>query len=251
MAILVTRERHFPEADTWVEAMRRRVPEIVSLVQNVNPRQGNVILGDESIVLWGAHHLIESIGHREFLISPTSFFQVNPVQAKELYDVVRQDAAVGPGDVVWDVYCGAGTIGIYVATEGVRLRGVEKVAAAVEDAWRNARLNGIDDAHFEQGDAETALPKWVAREREPTWRFSILPGADRTLRRSLPSSRRRRARSFTSPVIPRPWPTTWPIWQQKGTGPSKCNRSICFRGRPMWKPSPSCCPSAAEAGLLM
>lgn len=163
MAILVTRERHFPEADTWVEAMRRRVPEIVSLVQNVNPRQGNVILGDESIVLWGAHHLIESIGHREFLISPTSFFQVNPVQAKELYEVVRQDAAVRPGDVVWDVYCGAGTIGIYVATEGVRLRGVEKVAAAVEDAWRNARLNGIDDAHFEQGDAETALPKWVAR----------------------------------------------------------------------------------------
>lgn len=161
MAILVTRDRDFPAADVWVKEMRRRVPEIASLVQNVNPQRTNVIMGDETIVLWGADHLVESIGSREFLISPASFFQVNPIQAKQLYDVVKEDAAVDPGDVVWDIYCGAGTIGIYVATEGVRLRGVEKVVAAVADARRNARHNGIDDARFEQGEAETVLPRWA------------------------------------------------------------------------------------------
>lgn len=161
MAILVTRDRSFPQADAWVKELRRRVPALVSVVQNVNPERTNVIMGPESLLLWGAEHLVESIGAREYLISPGSFFQVNPLQAKHLYDVVAQDAALKPGDSVWDVYCGTGSIGIYVAGEGVRLRGVERVAAAVEDARRNARLNGLKESRFEVGKAEDVLPRWV------------------------------------------------------------------------------------------
>src|SRR5690606_38972979 len=85
----------------------------------------------------------------------------NPLQAKHLYDVVAQDAALKPGDSVWDVYCGPGSIGIYVAGEGVRLRGVERVAAAVEDARRNARLHGLKETRLEVGKAEVVLPRWV------------------------------------------------------------------------------------------
>ena len=96
MAILVTRDRAFPAVDEWVRELRRRVPSLVSIVQNVNPERTNVIMGEESFVLWGAGHLVEAIGEREYLISPDSFFQVNPVQAKNLYDVVAH--ATRPSD---------------------------------------------------------------------------------------------------------------------------------------------------------
>lgn len=161
MAILVTRERAFPQANAWVNALRRRVPGLVGVVQHVNPARTNVIMGGDSVVLWGQDHLVESLGKREFIISPNSFFQVNPVQAKRLYDVVAGFAGLRPGDVVWDVYCGTGSIGIYVAEAGMRLRGVEKVEAAVDDARRNALRNGLTDARFEVGTAEDALPRWV------------------------------------------------------------------------------------------
>lgn len=163
MAILVTRDRSFPQADDWVKELRRRVPALVSIVQNINPERTNVIMGTESNVLWGAEHLVESIGEREYLVSPSSFFQVNSVQTQRLYDVVADEAAVGPGDSVWDVYCGTGSIGIYVASDGVRLRGVERVAAAVEDARRNAQRNGLRDFRFEVGKAEDVLPQWVSK----------------------------------------------------------------------------------------
>lgn len=161
MAVLVTREPPFPEADSFVASLRRRVPGLVSVVQNVNPGRTNVIMGEETRILWGEDHLIESLGEREFIISPNSFFQVNPAQARRLYDVVAQYAELRPGNSLWDVYCGTGSIGIYVADAYTRLRGVERVAAAVEDAWRNARRNGLHEARFEVGVAEETLPRWV------------------------------------------------------------------------------------------
>src|SRR5690606_30091447 len=115
MAVLVTREPPFPEADSFVASLRRRVPGLVSVVQNVNPGRTNVIMGEETRILWGEDHLIESLGEREFIISPNSFFQVNPAQARRLYDVVAQYAELRPGNSLWDVYCGTGSIGIYVA----------------------------------------------------------------------------------------------------------------------------------------
>lgn len=162
MAILVTREREFPMREAFVAGMRRRVPQLVSVVQNVNPARTNVILGPEWILLWGKPYLVERLGHREFVISPGSFFQVNPEQAKRLYDAVAAYAALKPGDTVWDVYCGTGSIGLYVAAEGVRLRGVERAPEAVQDAWRNARHNGVEDARFEAASADEALPRWVS-----------------------------------------------------------------------------------------
>jgi len=164
MAILVTRERAFPQAEAWVDELRRRVPGLVSVVQNINPARTNVIMGEESLVLWGKDHLVESLGRRQFIISPNSFFQVNPVQARRLYELVAEYAELCPGDVLWDVYCGTGSIGIYVAGDGVRLRGVERVAAAVEDARQNARRNGLEDARFEVGTAEEVLPRWMNEE---------------------------------------------------------------------------------------
>lgn len=163
MAILVTRERAFPAKEAFIAGLRRRVPAVASVVQNVKRETGRGVMGPVSVVLWGKSHLAERIGHREFLISPDSFFQVNPEQTRRLYDVVAELAGVRLGDSVWDIYCGAGTIGLYVAREGVALRGVELSPQAVQDARLNAARNGVGDACFEAGRAEEALARWVAQ----------------------------------------------------------------------------------------
>src|SRR5690606_17797148 len=107
MVILVTRTRTLPAAGEFIERIRRRVPAVVSVAHNVNEERTNVIFGRTTRILWGLDALIERLGRLEFEISPTSFFQVNPVGAVRLYDVVTE--FVGPkARTLWDIYCGAG-----------------------------------------------------------------------------------------------------------------------------------------------
>ncbi|HBN94747.1 MAG TPA: 23S rRNA (uracil(1939)-C(5))-methyltransferase RlmD [Firmicutes bacterium] len=159
MLILVTRTSDLPAKDELIERLTKDVPELVSVAHNVNPNVTNVILGRESKVIWGERYLMDSIGHLRYAISPGSFFQVNPIQTKVLYDLVREGMQLSGCETIFDLYCGAGTIGLYLASEVKEVIGVETFAAAVEDARYNAELNGIQVAKFHVGKAEDILPK--------------------------------------------------------------------------------------------
>lgn len=161
MLILVTRTSDLPKQNEFLTRLREAVPELVSVAHNVNPDVTNVILGRDTRVIWGESYLMDSIGHLDYAISPGSFFQVNPVQTKVLYDLVREAMQLNGSETVLDLYCGAGTIGLYLAADAREIIGVETFAAAVEDARYNARLNGIDRATFYVGRAEDVLPELV------------------------------------------------------------------------------------------
>lgn len=166
MAVLVTKARQGTGVSHWVAGMQRAIPELVSIAHNVNPAKTNAILGADTRILWGDEVLVESIGGVEYEVSPTSFFQVNSIQTKVLYDTIREYADLNGGETVWDVYCGAGTIGIYLAQTPIDLRGVDRTAAAIGDARQNARRNRCEAAVYETGSAEKVLPEWVKRGGE-------------------------------------------------------------------------------------
>lgn len=160
--MLVTNNPSFPEKDAFVASVSTRVPELAGVLQNVNRERTNRILGESTIHLWGADRVAETLDHVSFEISPDSFFQVNPIQTVTLYRTVCDWAELTGNETVWDVYCGTGSIGIYLAQDAGRLLGVDTIAAAIRDAQRNAVRNGVSErALFEVGKAEELLPRWV------------------------------------------------------------------------------------------
>ncbi|QKG83636.1 23S rRNA (uracil(1939)-C(5))-methyltransferase RlmD [Kroppenstedtia pulmonis] len=161
MVVLITNGPELPSQKKLVTGLRERVPGLASLIQNIQPRRSNVILGQESRVLWGRPVIYDMIGHVRFAISSHSFFQVNPVQTEVLYEQVRQVAALTGKETIIDAYCGIGTIGLYLAKDAARVLGVESIPQAVEDARYNAELNGIHHAAFEVGSAEEVMPRWA------------------------------------------------------------------------------------------
>ena len=164
MLILVTRTSDLPKQDELIAELTKTVPELVSLAHNVNSSVTNVIFGRETEVIWGQPNLIDSIGQVNYAISPGSFFQVNPLQTKVLYDLVRERLDLTGHETVLDLYCGAGTIGLYVASEAKQIIGVETFAPAIADAKCNAQLNGITNAEFLVGKAEEELPKLLKKQ---------------------------------------------------------------------------------------
>lgn len=163
MIIFVTCADDLPQQDQLIARLRSELSELASVYQNVNPKVTNVIFGPKSKLLWGEPYIVDQIGELKFAISPRSFFQVNPVQTKILYDLVKNAAALTGRETVWDLYCGIGTIGLYLAADAARVVGVESVDEAVADAHCNAELNGIDHARFYVGKAEE-LASWLLQE---------------------------------------------------------------------------------------
>ncbi|MDU4959996.1 MAG: 23S rRNA (uracil(1939)-C(5))-methyltransferase RlmD [Sporomusaceae bacterium] len=159
MAVLVTASRDLPYAAEFVTRLRRAVPELVSIVHNVNDRRTNVILGSYTRTLWGKDAIIDRIDGLDFRISARSFFQVNTEQAAVLYRQALQYAGLTGTETVLDLYCGTGTISLFLARHCRRVIGVEIVAPAIEDARQNAALNRIDNAEFICGDAVDILPR--------------------------------------------------------------------------------------------
>ena len=161
------------ELDKWkagsdiAESLVKRLKEsvnksgfnFVSLCVNVNTKNTNVILGDKLIPVYGPAYITDMIGDVLFRISPLSFYQVNPVQTKKLYAKALEFAGLTGNETVWDLYCGIGTISLFLAKKAKKVYGVEIVPAAVENAKENARLNGITNAEFFCGAAEDALPR--------------------------------------------------------------------------------------------
>lgn len=134
------------------------IPGMTSISMNVNKEKTNVILGDKIIILWGQPYITDYIGDIRYQISPLSFYQVNPVQTKLLYEKALDYADLHGDEIVWDLYCGIGTISLFLAQKAKQVYGVEIVPQAIEDARRNAEINGITNAEFFVGAAEKILP---------------------------------------------------------------------------------------------
>ncbi|MCR4595488.1 MAG: 23S rRNA (uracil(1939)-C(5))-methyltransferase RlmD, partial [Lachnospiraceae bacterium] len=140
-------------------AERRRV---VSICTSTNIDDTNVILGDNYSVIHGSGYMTDRIGDLEFRISPLSFYQVNPVQTRRLYAKALEYAHLTGSETVWDLYCGIGTISLFLAQAAGRVYGVEVVHEAVEDARENARINGLENVEFMVGRAEDVLPEFYS-----------------------------------------------------------------------------------------
>ena len=165
MVCLVICGGKVPRAKELVEALLR-IPGMTSISYNINRSPGNVILGPECRDLYGDGAIEDRIGDLTFRISPLSFYQVNPGQTEKLYAEALACAGLTGEEVVWDLYCGIGTISLFLARRAKRVYGVEIVPQAVEDARENARRNGINNAEFFAGKAEEVLPRWVREHGE-------------------------------------------------------------------------------------
>ena len=160
MVVLVTKKKKFPQAEQAIALIRSLVPDTVSIVQNVNPEKTNVIFGNETVTLWGKEVIEDRIGDVRFEISARSFYQINPVQTETLYGQALEYAALTGKETVIDAYCGIGTISLFLAQKAKFVMGVEIVPQAIEDAKRNAELNGFTNTLFEAGPAEEVIPRW-------------------------------------------------------------------------------------------
>lgn len=160
MVCLIINGTSLPHSDKLVSALSE-IEHIVSIVINENTRRDNVILGKRTTCLWGKDHIIDHIRDIDFKIQARSFYQVNPEQMERLYVKAAEYADPKGDEVVWDIYCGIGTIGLTLAHKVQKIHGVELVPEAIEDAKANAKTNGIDNAVFTVGAAEDVLPDAV------------------------------------------------------------------------------------------
>ncbi|MBB6283505.1 23S rRNA (uracil(1939)-C(5))-methyltransferase RlmD [Geobacillus subterraneus] len=160
MVVLVTRTNHLPQGEEIVRDIIRDIPGVKSIVQNINSERTNAIFGAKTRVLWGSEFITDRIGDIQFAISARSFYQVNPEQTKVLYDKALEYAELTGTETVIDAYCGIGTISLFLARKAKHVYGVEIVPEAIEDAKRNAALNGITNATFAVGAAEDVIPRW-------------------------------------------------------------------------------------------
>ena len=158
MVCLIINGQDLPHQKEMVEKLGE-IPGMTSISLNINKKRNNVILGDKVKTIWGKEYITDKIGDISYEISPLSFFQVNPHQTWKLYSKALEYADLHGEETVWDLYCGIGTISLFLAQKAKFVRGVEIVSAAIEDARRNARLNKIDNVEFFVGKAEEVLPR--------------------------------------------------------------------------------------------
>ena len=161
MVCLVINGTKLPCAEKLTESLAQ-IPGMTSITYNINCENTNVIMGNEIRLLWGQEYITDYIGDVKYQISPLSFYQVNPVQTNVLYGQALEYAGLTGNETVWDVYCGIGTISLFLAQKAKKVYGVEIVPQAIEDAKRNAEINGIQNAEFYVGKAEEVLPDYYA-----------------------------------------------------------------------------------------
>ncbi|WP_097027314.1 23S rRNA (uracil(1939)-C(5))-methyltransferase RlmD [Clostridium peptidivorans] len=161
MVVLVTRTNELPHKDEIIELLTSNIKEVVSIIQNINSEKTNVILGQKSSTLWGKDTIQDYIGKFKFNISPLSFFQVNPVQTEVLYNKALEYANLTGDEIVFDAYCGTGTISLFLAQKAKKVYGVEIIPEAIGNAWENAKLNNVDNVDFLVGKSEQVIPDLI------------------------------------------------------------------------------------------
>ena len=158
MVCLILNGNKIPKEEQLVKSLCE-IPGMTSITINVNKKRSNVILGEEIRLLWGQEYITDRIGDISYQISPLSFYQVNPMQTQKLYAKALEYADLHGQETVWDLYCGIGTISLFLAQKAKFVRGVEIVPAAIENAKENAKLNGLENTEFFVGKAEEVLPR--------------------------------------------------------------------------------------------
>lgn len=161
MCVLVINGRDIPREKELVEEIKAEFPSVKSIIKNINTKNTNVILGDKNIDLYGNGYIEDRLGNYTFKISPLSFYQVNPVQAEKLYLLGIDGANITKKDVVFDLYCGIGTISLFMSKFAKKVYGIEIVEEAVAAAKENAVINQVDNVDFIAGDVEKVLDDFV------------------------------------------------------------------------------------------
>lgn len=165
MCILVLNDFKFDQEQELVKLLCEKYPEIKTIVKNINNKNTNVILGKENINLYGDGYIEDKLGEYIFKISPMSFYQVNPIQAEILYTTAINQANLDKKDILFDLYCGIGTIGIFASKYVNKVYGIEIVPQAIEDAKENAKINDVKNIEFICGDVEVAFDELINKEK--------------------------------------------------------------------------------------
>jgi len=160
MVVLITNTTRLPRQPEWIEHIRKSIPAVKSIVHNINDKVTNAIFGETTHVIWGNEVIYDELDGIRFAISARSFYQVNPEQTVTLYNKALDYAKLTGKERVIDAYCGIGTISLFLARNAEHVYGVEIVPEAIEDAKRNAELNGLTNTTFEAGPAEVVIPRW-------------------------------------------------------------------------------------------
>ncbi|HJF19131.1 MAG TPA: 23S rRNA (uracil(1939)-C(5))-methyltransferase RlmD [Enterococcus columbae] len=168
MVVLVTRKAKFFKGAQIAQEIAKALPEVVSIIQNINEEKTNVILGEREQVLYGSSTIEDQLLGKTYQISAKSFYQVNTLQAERLYQTAYDFAELTAEDTIIDAYSGIGTIGLSVADKVKHVYGMEVVADAVQDAIKNAKLNGLTNTTYVTGNAETVMAQWVKDGIQPT-----------------------------------------------------------------------------------
>ena len=165
MVCFILNGKKLPKQEKFIAALTE-IPGMTSISVNRNEKDTNVIMGEKTITIWGSDYITDYIGDIKYQISPQSFYQVNPAQTKVLYEKALEYAGLTSTETVWDLYCGIGTISLFLAQKAKKVFGVEIVPQAIADAKKNAALNDITNVDFFVGKAEEVYPSYVSEHKE-------------------------------------------------------------------------------------
>ena len=165
MCILVVNSKNIPKEKELCNELIEKFPNIKTIVKNINNKNTNVILGKENANLYGNGYITDILGDYKFKISPMSFYQTNPVQTEVLYNIAIEKSNLTGKETVFDLYCGIGTISIFLAKHSKKVYGIEIVEQAINDAKENARINGVENVEFYAGDVESTFDR-ILREND-------------------------------------------------------------------------------------
>lgn len=164
MCVIIVNQKELPKEQQLVKELVNKFSNIKTIVKNINNQNTNVILGNTNINLYGQGYIYDKLGEYIFEISPLSFYQINPIQTEKLYNKAIELAKLDKNDVALDLYCGIGTIGIFISKFVKRVIGIEIVEQAIENANENTKLNNIDNIEFLCGNVEELLDKLIKVE---------------------------------------------------------------------------------------
>lgn len=165
MCILVLNSEKLPNEEKLINELIKQFSNITTIVKNVNNKNTNVILGKTNINIYGSGYIYDKLGNYTFKISPLSFYQINPIQTEKLYNLALQAASLTGKETVFDLYCGIGTIGIYMANKAKKVYGIEIVEDAIKDAKENCKINNISNAEYFAGDTEKLLTDLIENKK--------------------------------------------------------------------------------------
>ena len=165
MCIIVINGKEIPNEENLVKEITSNFPEVKTIVKNINNKNTNVILGKENITLYGDGYIKDKLGDYIFKISPLSFYQVNPCQAEKLYNLAVSKANITKEDIVFDLYCGIGTISLFMAKYAKKVYGIEIVEEAIKMAKENAKINNVNNTEFIAGDVEVILDRLINKDK--------------------------------------------------------------------------------------